>query len=111
MAARGVSQRAVYDRAGVPASTLGLYLKGRSLPTVETVERLAAFFGDDPTIVRGLVAEARSDDLDLNDPELSLMLKEVGRELTPDERESIKPFLRRAIERKRLRDETAQQGV
>lgn len=103
MAQRGVSQRAVYDRAGVAASSLTEYRRGTALPAAETVERLAAFFGDRPEDVRALVARARIGDLDLRDEHLSLAFEEVGGDFTAEELASIRPVVERAVERKRRR--------
>lgn len=67
---------------------------------LSTARRLAAALGVTLDQIAGLAAA----DIDLNDPELEAMLKEVGGELDEAEREGVKAWLRHAKARRDRRD-------
>jgi len=65
---------------------------------METCYRLANYLGVDPGYVLGLAGYTLKDDkqVDIADPELDLMLHGLL-ELTPEEREPVKEFVRFAL--------------
>lgn len=100
--AAGYTQGELAYHAGVDQSQISKIERGAQIDVaLSTARRLARALG--------LTLDELVGDVDVMDPEMSLMLKEVGRDLTPEELEGIKPFLRRALERKRLREQAIEE--
>lgn len=99
--AKGLSQEELAADSDIKQSTISKIENGSAVnPRYETAVKLARALGARP---QDLLAVA-PDDLDVFDPEVHVMLKELGREPTEEETESIKGFLRHALERKRRRE-------
>lgn len=92
---------AIAHTLNVPAATLWIAAGHRAeavaVPEPDTLEMLRQVLA---RVERDL-ARARDEAVLVGDPELEGMLKEVGRDLTEEEREGIKGYLRFARERKR----------
>jgi transcriptional regulator with XRE-family HTH domain len=99
--ARSVSLRRLAEDAGVSPSALSALRTGRaSRPSMETCYRLAAHLKYDVgELLRlaGYSVEERSEE-NIADPELDVMFHELL-ELTPEEREPVKEFVRFALAR------------
>lgn len=100
--AAGYTQGELAYHAGVDQSQISKIERGAQIDVaLSTARRLARALG--------LTLDELVGNVNVMDPEMSLMLKEVGRDLTPEELEGIKPFLRRALERKRLREQAIEE--
>lgn len=101
VAARGGSLRRLAEEAGVSPSAVSALRNGKvGRPAMETCYRFARLLKIDPAYVLGLagyeVAEGK--EVDIDDPELDLMFHHLL-ELTPEEREPVKEFVRYALAR------------
>ena len=108
-AARGTSLRRLAEDAGVSASALSALRTGRaSRPSMETCYRLAAHLKYDVREVLRLAGYSTEDhaEADIADPELDVMFHELL-ELTPEEREPVKEFVRFALARAAARRKKA----
>jgi transcriptional regulator with XRE-family HTH domain len=96
---RGGSWRQLAADAGVSASALSALRTGRAeRPSMETCFKLAGQLGVEPKHLlelAGYPAEGEAA-VDINDPELDLMFHQLM-ELTPEEREPVKEFVRYAL--------------
>lgn len=102
MAERGVSWRGLSRAIGVSHSALSALRHGRAAqPSMETCYRLASFLGMGfDEVLRLAGYEAPAAEVDISDPELQLMFHGLI-ELTPEEREPVKEFVRFALARAR----------
>jgi transcriptional regulator with XRE-family HTH domain len=101
IAMRGLSWRRFAIGAAVSPSALSALRTGRvGRPSMETCYRIARYLGLDPGYVQRLGGYELADQppIDLNDPELDLMFHQLM-ELSPEEREPVKEFVRYALMR------------
>jgi transcriptional regulator with XRE-family HTH domain len=95
VAVRGISWRRLAEEAGVSASALSALRNGKAdRPSMETCYRLAGYLRYDLGRVLRLAGyDIPDQDVDIGDPELDLMFHNLL-DLTPDERECVKEFVR-----------------
>lgn len=101
VAIHGGSLRELASRADVSASALSAIKRGKvQRPSMETCYRLARLAGASVPGVLALAGyDVREDkDVDMDDPELDLMFHGLL-DLTPEEREPVKEFVRYALAR------------
>ena len=101
---RGLSLRAIGQRAGINVSAVANVARGDVQPSIETCFKLAQFFGEDLADVLELaghrriaawIREQRSTEgvQEVFDPRLRLALHGIGRELNEDELLSVIRFI------------------
>ena len=97
---RGLSWRALAAEAGVSHAALSALRTGKaSRPAMETCYRLASYLKYDLGATLRLAGyDVPSDDAELADPELDSMFQGLL-DLTPEEREPVKEFVRFALAR------------
>lgn len=108
VAARGTSWRQLATDSGLSHSTLSALRHRRAdRPSVETCYRLSGVLNYDFRDVMRLAGYQPSEpsDVELADPELDLMFHSLL-ELTPEEREPVKEFVRFVLARSALRRRT-----
>lgn len=95
----------------IALTTLSGTLNCEHRPSVGTLEKLARQMGVHLSELKALsgygesVSDAELDKLlDSPDLELHMLLKQAGRELSPEARESLKPYLRYVLESDRQRE-------
>lgn len=100
IAARGTSWCRLVEDAGISPSALSALWTGKDgRPAMETCYRLAGYLRHDLGRVRRMAGyEVPEQQVDVSDPELNLMFHGLL-ELTPEERECVKEFLRFATAR------------
>lgn len=108
-----LTQNDLARRIGVSPSRFSDWLNGKSLPHRSNERKLAAFAGVPLSHVRTLTCDSEVAspspspeppiDVDLRDPELTLMMDQVGSELTQEEQDFLKELIRAYLERRRRR--------
>jgi transcriptional regulator with XRE-family HTH domain len=100
VAERGISWRRLGKEAGVSHAALSALRSGRAArPSMETCYRLASYLHHDVAGVLQMAGySVDAPNVELSDPELNLMFHDLL-ELTPEEREPVKEFVRFALAR------------
>lgn len=107
VAARSLSWRRLAEEAGVSPSALSALRTGKAeRPAMETCYRLADYLRQDLGRVLRLAGyEVPQQEADITDPELDLMFHDLL-DLTPDERECVKEFVRFVAARSAIKRRT-----
>lgn len=101
----GVRQAAKY--IGIGAGMLSAYLNGETYPSLKTVRKMATYFRVPEHEIlqrlpgfRDAVGPPVATD-EATDPELADLMRDLGRELTPEERQGVKDFAKFVLSQKR----------
>lgn len=116
MRQRRLGNNQLAQRLGVSSSAISEYRRGLRMPRPDKQQALASFFGAELEHVERLLgivlpaavaAGPSPTTIDVHDPELAVMLADVGDELTDDELAGVKEYLAFVLARKRAREQAA----